>query len=103
MYPNSVDERHEAKSQKEEYYLSTRARSSREDTAVPFYKRALSAVKKSWSWQSDAPELKYIDEYIEKHVIFSALKEDMEIVRRKAVEYVYIQMLESPEHKPVVV
>ena len=103
MYPNSVDEQHEAKSQKKEYYLSTRARSSREDTAVSFYKRALSAVKKSWSWQSEAPGLKNIDEYIEKHVIFSALKEDMGIVSRKAVEYVYIQMLESPEHKPVVV
>ena len=50
----------------------------------------MSAVKKSWSWQSDAPELKYIDEYIEKHVIFSALKEDMGIVRRKAIKYVYI-------------
>ena len=53
LYPNSVDEQHEAKSQKKEYYLSTRARSSHEDTAVPFYKRALSAVKKSWSWQVD--------------------------------------------------
>jgi len=51
-------------------------------------------VKKSWFWQSEAPELKNIDEYIERHVIFSALKEDMGIVCPKAVEYVYIQMLD---------
>ena len=51
-------------------------------------------MKKSWFWQSEAPELKNIDEYIERQVIFSALKEDMGIVCPKAVEYVYIQMLD---------
>ena len=96
-------EQYSNESRKGEGYAK-RQRRSRADSAVPFYKRALHAAQKSWEWQgSIEPEIKEVNEFIRKHVIFSALKEGMGEVRRKAIEFIYVQLLDEPKYDPIVV
>jgi hypothetical protein len=100
---NFRDEKYKAESQTKDCYAG-RQRASHEGTAVPFFKRALYAAKMSWAWQGEVDmEIKKVDEFVRKHLIFSALKENMAEVRRTAVEFVYIQMLGEPQYAPIVV
>jgi hypothetical protein len=56
----------------------------------------------SWALGEVHEEIKKVDELIRHHVIFSSLKEDMAEVRRKAIEFTYVQILGEPTYAPLV-
>ena len=68
---NSRDEKYAEPSQTKGYYASTQ-RSPREETAVPFFKRALYAAKMSWAPGEVDNEIVKVDEFVRHHFIFSA-------------------------------